>query len=390
MLSRIICLIVISSCLFGCSKNDTAPVQSNDSTKTEQSDSSAWKIDGYTLIWQDEFEGPQVDASKWVCEIGNNNGWGNNELEYYTNRPENVKIDNGNLIITAKKESYSGKDYTSARLKTQGKFSCRYGKIESRIKLPYGQGIWPAFWMLGNNISTVGWPKCGEIDIMEMIGGSGTRDNTVYGTAHWADEKGAHVSNGKNYLYPGGKFSDDYHRFALMWDEEKMIWLFDDIWYFIFPINSTTLSAFQKNQFMLLNLAVGGNWPGNPDGTTVFPQTMTVDYVRVYQLQTTGVKENNSVKPEEFSLEQNYPNPFNPATTIKFNTATEGFVTLKVYDIMGRETALLINEHKPAGQYEAKFDALNIPSGIYYYTLTLNSADGKQNYSDTKKMILLK
>jgi beta-glucanase (GH16 family) len=281
MLSRVICLIIISSCLFGCSKNDTAPTQSKDSTKPGQTDSSAWKIDGYTLIWQDEFNGPAVEASKWVCEIGNNNGWGNNELEYYTNRPENVKIDNGNLIITAKKESYSGKDYTSARLKTQGKFSCKYGKIESRIKLPYGQGIWPAFWMLGTNISTVGWPKCGEIDIMEMIGGSGSRDRTVYGTAHW--DNNGHQSYGKNYSTPSGKFADGYHKFAITWDAKKIVWSFDDVEYCTLDITSAALSAFQENYFILLNLAIGGNWPGNPDSATVFPQTMSVDYVRVYR-----------------------------------------------------------------------------------------------------------
>ncbi|MGE5498191.1 MAG: family 16 glycosylhydrolase, partial [Syntrophothermus sp.] len=172
----------------------------------------SWK-----LIWADEFDGTTVDQSKWVFEQGNNNGWGNQEREYYTNRSQNAYIDNGSLVIKAIKEIYNGYDYTSARMKTQGKFSVKYGKIEARMKLPYGQGIWPAFWMLGTNISSVGWPACGEIDIMELIGGSGTRDRTAYGTAHWDD--GGHKQKGSSYSLTSGKFADDYHTFALEWDD---------------------------------------------------------------------------------------------------------------------------------------------------------------------------
>jgi len=135
---------------------------------------------GYKLIWSDEFDSTSLDPSIWSFETGNNGGWGNNELEYYTNRTQNCNVQNGMLNFTAVKESYSGYNYTSARILTQNKFSVKYGKIEARIKLPYGQGIWPAFWMLGDDINQVSWPGCGEIDIMELIGGQG-RDNTVYG-----------------------------------------------------------------------------------------------------------------------------------------------------------------------------------------------------------------
>jgi beta-glucanase (GH16 family) len=234
----------------------------------------------YQLVWSDEFSGPSIDPAKWVMETGAG-GWGNNELEYYTNRTSNAYIDNGMLVIKAVKENYLGSYYTSARMKTQAKASWKYGKIEARMKLPYGQGIWPAFWMLGDNISTVSWPKCGEIDIMEMIGGTDPRDRTLYGTAHW--DANGHASYGLHTALPSGKFADDFHLFSITWTAQKISWSLDGTQYCVIDITPAGLAAFQKNFFIILNLAVGGNWPGNPDLSTVFPQTMYVDYVRVYQ-----------------------------------------------------------------------------------------------------------
>ncbi|HLP17388.1 MAG TPA: family 16 glycosylhydrolase [Bacteroidota bacterium] len=240
----------------------------------------------YKLVWSDEFDSSAIDKSKWVFELGAG-GWGNNELEYYTSRTANAYIDSGCLVIKALREDYPpltlANHYTSARMKTQGKASWKYGKIEARIKLPYGQGIWPAFWMLGDNISSVGWPKCGEIDIMEMIGGADPRDRTVYGTGHW-DVNGAHSSKGSSKALSAGRFADDFHIFSIVWKPTYITWYLDGVQYFVLDI--TNQSAFQNNQFILLNLAVGGNWPGVPDLSTVFPQTMKVDYVRVYQEST--------------------------------------------------------------------------------------------------------
>ncbi|MFA4923332.1 MAG: glycoside hydrolase family 16 protein, partial [Ignavibacteriaceae bacterium] len=248
----------------------------------------------YQLLWSDEFSGSTIDASNWTFEIGGS-GWGNNELEYYTNRSVNSYIQNGSLVIEARKENFGGKNYTSARMITKGKRYFTYGKIEARIKLPYGKGIWPAFWMLGENISTAGWPACGEIDIMELIGG-GANDKKVYGTAHW--ESNGHASYGGNYTLGSGSFADDYHVFSIVWTSKAIQWFVDGTKYVTIDITPAGLQAFHKNNFIILNLAVGGDWPGNPDGTTVFPQKMFVDYVRVYQEVATSAKEEENGVPE--------------------------------------------------------------------------------------------
>jgi len=233
------------------------------------------------LIWSDEFDYTGFpDPSKWNIETGGN-GWGNNELQYYTNSQNNVLVDNEILTITAREESVGGRDYTSARITTQNKFTFKYGRIEARIKLPYGQGMWPAFWMLGANINSVSWPACGEIDIMEMVGGPGN-DNTTYATLHW-DNDGTHADYGQSYTLPSGILADDYHIFAVEWNSQGINAFIDDIQYYTVDITPAQLSEFHNNFFIILNVAVGGNWPGSPDETTSFPQTMEVDYVRVFQ-----------------------------------------------------------------------------------------------------------
>lgn len=330
----------------------------------------------YQLVWSDEFNDSALNDFIWKYEIGNNNGWGNNELEYYTNNPKNVSLSDGKLFINALKENYGSYQYTSARVVTR--ISWMYGRIEARIKLPYGQGIWPAFWMLGSNINTVGWPTCGEIDIMEMIGGT-NRDNTAYGTAHW--NSNGHQSKGSSYKLPTGKLSDDYHTFTIQWDSQRIIWYIDESLYYLLPFNST-MNAFQAPFFIILNLAVGGNWPGYPDNTTVFPQTMTVDYVRVYQM-TTDIKDTDNITTD-FSLGQNYPNPFNPTTVIQYSIADAGNVTLKIFDLLGREVAQLINKYQDKGTYSVNWDASQIPAGAYIYTLS----SGTNTIS--KKLMLLK
>jgi beta-glucanase (GH16 family) len=246
---------------------------------------------GYALVWSDEFnakDGSAPDPAKWTYDVGGN-GWGNHELEYYTNRPENVRVEKGKLVITARRETYKGadgvtRDYTSTRLKTQGLFAQAYGRFEARIKLPAGQGIWPAFWMLGEDIDTFGWPKCGEIDIMENIG---KEPATNHGSLHGPSSVKPTSDLTSTISVPAGqRLSDDYHLYAIEWEPAAVRFYFDSKLYATFTPSRLPAGgkwAYDHPFFILLNVAVGGDWPGSPDETTVFPQKMFVDYVRVYQ-----------------------------------------------------------------------------------------------------------
>ncbi len=238
---------------------------------------------GYSLVWQDEFEGSTL-SSDWSYEIGNGNwGWGNDELEYY--RQENTVVRQGCLIITAKEENFGGFNYTSSRLVTQGAQSFKYGRIDIRAALPSGQGLWPALWMLGDNFSTVGWPACGEIDIMEMIGGATQNqgDERVHGTGHWS-QSGNHASAGSSIAVTNGSsYQDEFHVFSIVWNASSIKWYRDDVIFYTLDITSAELSEFHEKFFFIFNVAVGGNWPGSPNAQTTFPQRMAVDYIRVFQ-----------------------------------------------------------------------------------------------------------
>ena len=239
--------------------------------------------DGYQMVWQDEFDQESLNLNDWTYEIGNGySGWGNNELEYYTD--ENTSMVDGNLVITAKKESRGGYNYTSSRIITKGKQEFKYGRVDIRAVLPYGQGIWPALWMLGANIDQVSWPKCGEIDIMELIGGGDGRDNVVHGTVHW-DNNGSYANYGGSTKLSSGIFNDEYHVFSILWDESKIKWLLDGEQYHEIDITPAALSELRSDQFVIFNVAVGGNWPGSPNSSTTFPQFMIVDYIRVFEKQ---------------------------------------------------------------------------------------------------------
>lgn len=231
----------------------------------------------WNLVWSDEFNGTSLNRANWTPEIGTGSGgWGNNELQYYTDRAQNVQVTGGNLVITAQKESYGGMNYTSARIKTQDLKSFTYGKVEARIKLPSGQGLWPAFWMLGSNISSVGWPKSGEIDIMERV----NHNPYVNGTVHW--DAGGHAEYGR---VSGNLDFSQFHVYSIEWDSKYIRWFVDGQQFNEFYIENGTgnTEEFQRPFFLLLNLAVGGNWPGSPNNSTPFPSQMLVDYVRVYQ-----------------------------------------------------------------------------------------------------------
>ena len=235
---------------------------------------------GMNLVWSDEFSGKTIDPLVWNYDIGGS-GWGNNELEYYTNSSKNVFVTNGYLVIEARKETYKTNNYTSARLLSKDKKSFTYGRIDFRAKLPKGQGIWPALWMLGSNISTKSWPACGEIDIMELLG---HEPQKTYGTIHWGAAGGPSTHIGGNYLLNSQTFSDSFHVFSLLWETNKLSFLIDNIPFFSADKSQVNGDfPFDKPFFFIMNVAVGGNWPGNPDTTTIFPQRMIVDYVRVFQ-----------------------------------------------------------------------------------------------------------
>jgi beta-glucanase (GH16 family) len=234
------------------------------------------------LVWSDEFSGTSLNTSVWNYETGGN-GWGNNELENYTAGTNNAYLQNGSLVIEAKKEKLGNNNYTSARLTTSGKKSFTYGRVDIKAKVPVSKGIWPALWMLGQNINTVNWPACGEIDIMENIGE--TKPSKNYGTAHWGLSASSHLSSGGSSALTTGLYSDSFHVYSINWTADKIQWLIDDVKYYEVTKQQITGGnfPFDKPFFIILNVAVGGNWPGSPDATTTFPQKMYVDYIRVYQ-----------------------------------------------------------------------------------------------------------
>lgn len=238
--------------------------------------------EGMNLVWNDEFDGASLNTDFWTQETGAG-GWGNNELQYY--RSANTSFQDGHLVITAKKESFSGSNYTSSRIITKNKKTFKYGRIDIRAVLPKGQGIWPALWMLGNNISTVNWPACGEIDIMEMVGGTTESEKTSYGTLHWDSNGHVCTCDKPGYILPTGTLNDRFHVFTITWDETFITWYVDDVQFNKIDITPADLSEFKEQFFFVFNVAVGGTWPGNPDATTKFPQRMVVDYVRVFQKQ---------------------------------------------------------------------------------------------------------
>ena len=237
-----------------------------------------WAREGWVLVWQDEFDGETLNRENWTFDIGAS-GWGNNEWQFYTDRPENIRVENGMLVIEARKEDYLASDYTSARIKTQVLQTWTYGRFEARIKLPSGKGIWPAFWMLGEDVSTSGWPESGEIDVMENIGDP----HIVYGTLHGPGYSGGN-GIGSPFGFPEEKLNETFHNYAVEWYPDRVEWYFDEVLF-----NRVTIQrvpgdwVYNHPFFLIINVAVGGNWPGYPDETTTFPQQLVVDYIRVYQ-----------------------------------------------------------------------------------------------------------
>ncbi len=260
----------------------TITLAGDDSSSFNEGFVSPESYPGYRLVWRDEFEGNALSAD-WEHQIGTGCpdlcGWGNNELQFY--RRENTSVQNGFLTIEARQESFGGRSYTSSRIKTEGLQSFKFGRIDIRARMPFGKGIWPALWMLGDNISEIGWPFCGEIDIMEMIGGE---ENTVHGTVHWQSDQG-YANFGHSRRLSSGTLADKFFVYSVIWDERKITWLLDNQPYGSIDLTPSHLDEFREPFFFLFNVAVGGNWPGNPDATSTYPQRMVVDYVRVFQVE---------------------------------------------------------------------------------------------------------
>jgi len=294
----------------------------------------------WQLVWSDEFNGSGLDLSKWSYQIGTGyQGWGNNELQYYTNRPVNVDVFDGHLWIVAHRENFGGMQYTSARIRTKNKGDWRFGRIEMRAKL------------------------------------------------HFANQSQQHQYQGAFFTLQQGTFNDNFHLFWIEWQQNEIKWYVDSTLYFTrVPAHLGGANwPFNERFHIILNVAVGGNWPGSPDSTTVFPQAMVVDYVRVYQRSPLSAQ-NTPEKPTHFTLEQNYPNPFNPTTTLTYQLAKTSDVRLEVFDVLGKKIAMLVNAKQEAGSYTVNFNAAqyNLSSGVYFYKLTAGT------FSQTRKMILAK
>jgi len=237
----------------------------------------------WQLVWSDEFNGNSVDPNHWKFEVGNHHGWGNHELEDYTDHPENVCVSNGVLHIIARSGSADRLSYTSARLKSQGLFAAQYGRFEFRAKFPGGRGFWPALWLMPEHSAYGGWPACGEIDIMENRGSNPT---TVQGTIHYASADGRHLQSAGRYMFPPNDGATNYHTYLLEWTTNSIKWFVDNHLYEVQTNWSTARAAypapFNQPFYIIMNLAVGGDYGGNPDAQTIFPGEMQVDYVRVY------------------------------------------------------------------------------------------------------------
>lgn len=266
----------------------TGNVNINNPTLTIADNDAVSPGDNLTLVWAEEFNAIQLDPEVWFFESGDGSqygipGWGNNELEYYL--PDNASLSDGLLKIEARAQAMNGFNFTSARIHTRDRFAFRYGRIEARMRLPGGQGLWPAFWLLPQEDQYGGWAASGEIDIMEAVNLGGSGGNTVHGTIHYGGSWPNNQFSSESYVVPADATAE-FHAYALEWDATEIRWYVDGV---LFAMRNTWNSSggsfpapFDQHFYILLNVAVGGNWPGSPDASTVFPATMEVDYVRVY------------------------------------------------------------------------------------------------------------
>jgi beta-glucanase (GH16 family) len=267
------CTIILAACATATPEPTQTPVP----TPIPSATPITWDREGWNIVWHDEFEGAELDKSNWTFDYVANVG--NGEWQTYTDRPENVRIENGMLVIEAREATGLTTPYSSARIKTEGLHTWQYGRFEARIKLPFGKGLWPAFWMLGDNFKDVGWPNSGEIDILEY----GKTPDRIYSTIHVPGHSGGQ-GIGSSLVVPVDSLRDEFHTYAIEWEQDEIRWYFDDQQFFkLTSADVPDAWIFDQPFFIILNVAVGGTFPGYPDSKTVFPQSMLVDYVRVYQ-----------------------------------------------------------------------------------------------------------
>jgi len=329
-------------------------------------DAQNWK-----LVWADEFDGDTLNTDKWSYMIGDGSdygipGWGNNELQYY--QEENVTVADGFLTLTAKRENVESSQFTSGRIRTIEMGDWTYGRFEFRAKMPEGKGLWSAIWMLPTDEDYGGWASSGEIDIMEYLGDDTTR---VYGTIHYGGQWPANEHRGTDYVTDDTAFNNAFHTFALEWEEGKLRWYVDGelfqnlgtgMWY---SSSAAFPAPFNKRFHLLLNLAVGGNWPGSPDFNTTFPQEFVLDYVRVYQDGVSGIE----MESAGFELQQNHPNPFEEHSVISFSLPSEKHVLLELFDTTGRKVQTLANSTFGPGSHTVGVEAKQLEPGLYSYRL---------------------
>ena len=342
----------------------------------------------YTLVWYDDFDNSEIDLNKWNFEFGTGNwGWGNNEAQYYTNRPENAYIDNGILVIQALHENYGGMSYTSARLTTKNKGDWMQGKLEIRASLPTGIGTWPAIWMLPTDWVYGGWPESGEIDIMEHVG---YNPNWIHGTIH------TNEYNHMDGTQLGGQIhiddaSSNFHNYSIEWTDEYIKWYVDDVQFYSFYNDNQDDFAtwpFNQNFHLIINLAIGGTWGGQQgiDNST-FPAQFKIDYVKVYE--ASQLSSHDRMLPTRYQFYQNFPNPFNPVTTFRYDLPEDGLVNITIYDLLGNEVNNLVKSNQSSGYKTINWDATDnqgrqISAGVYLYSIEAG------NFRQTKKMIFLK
>lgn len=330
----------------------------------------------WELVWADEFDGTTLDLTKWTFQTGDGCpdlcGWGNNELQWY--KTENTTVADGFLTITSREEQAGGKNYTSSRIRTINKGDWTYGRFEIRAKMPIGKGLWPAIWMLPTDPSIYGtWAASGEIDIMEYLG---DKPNEVLGTIHYGGSWPNNQFSSRTYTLSSGLFSADFHVFAVEWEEGVIRWYVDDVLYATQTDWSSTNgdfpAPFDVDFHLILNMAVGGNLPGNPDASTFFPQSMVVDYVRVYT-NNTGTTSNEKFGdlPDGVILDEIYPNPIQQQGHIKVLAEKSQQVKVELFDLLGRQVksafdGLLIGRTP----YLLPIEVNHLAPGAYVYRIT--------------------
>ena len=351
---------------------------------------TALQANDWQLVWADEFDGETLDLAKWSYQLGDGSsegltGWGNNEAEYY--QEANAVVNDGLLTIIAKEEKVKGYNYTSARIRTKAKGDWKYCRVEIRAKMPIGKGLWAALWMMPTDNVYGGWAASGEMDMVEYLG---HEPNKVHGTLHFGGQWPQNRYKGKEYVLVDGDFQEDFHEFIYEWEEGEIRWYVDGNLFQTQGSGDWWSSAgdfpapFDQRFHIIMNLAVGGNWPGYPDATTQFPQELVIDYVRVYQKTSTDVNHEQSREAKEYGLHQNFPNPFNPQTMIHFSMQQQQHVLLEVFDTQGHKIKTLLNAVVQPGKQKVIFDASEQASGIYLCKLATDS------FVDIQRMVLLK